>query len=320
MKKIQLNIPNPCHENWEAMTPQEKGRFCGSCQKTVVDFSTMSDRQIAEFFKKPPSSVCGRFVADQLDRDIALPKKRIPWIKYFFQFSLPAFLFSTKAMAQGKVAVKGDLICVSAAEIDTSKKRPDEGKILIEGKIEDATGAHVPFAHIQIPGTREGTRADENGAFKISVKPGSYLQITAVGFTPQTLKVDSFSNLRVKMVVLESMMSGEVLIVKKSSKKKDPMPLIKKITDTAFKNFSIYPNPARNNSYLKLDLSKLEKGEYIVSVIAMNGDILQNEEHKTGEKKKIVDFYLRDISAGTYVVHLFNIKTAASFSEKIIIQ
>src|SRR6185436_3832810 len=100
-KKIQLSIPTPCHENWDAMTPVEKGRFCGSCQKQVVDFSTMSDRQVAEFFKKPSTgSVCGRFMSDQLGRIIEIPKKRIPWLKYFFQFAVPAFLVSLKSSAQ----------------------------------------------------------------------------------------------------------------------------------------------------------------------------------------------------------------------------
>ena len=51
-KKIQLTIDEPCHENWDGMTPVEKGKFCGACQKQVVDFSNMSDRQVAEFFKK----------------------------------------------------------------------------------------------------------------------------------------------------------------------------------------------------------------------------------------------------------------------------
>src|SRR5688572_33325629 len=91
-KKIQLSIPKPCHENWDAMTPVEKGRFCGSCQKQVVDFSHMTDREIAMFFKKPTTgSVCGRFMEDQLNRDMEIPKKRIPWLKYFFTIGLPAF-------------------------------------------------------------------------------------------------------------------------------------------------------------------------------------------------------------------------------------
>jgi len=81
-KKLQLSIPTPCHEKWDNMTPVQQGKFCGSCQKSVVDFSNMSDRQVAEFFKKPSAgSVCGRFMQDQLDRSIEIPKKRIPWVK-----------------------------------------------------------------------------------------------------------------------------------------------------------------------------------------------------------------------------------------------
>lgn len=99
-KKIQLQVAEPCHENWDAMTPVEQGKFCGSCQKQVVDFTGMSDRQLAEFFKKPSTgSVCGRFMSDQLERDIEIPKKRLPWIKYFFTIALPAF-FLSKASAQ----------------------------------------------------------------------------------------------------------------------------------------------------------------------------------------------------------------------------
>jgi hypothetical protein len=100
MKKINLSVPEPCHENWNKMTQAEKGKFCGACQKTVIDFTAMSDRQLVEFFKKPLPNVCGRFNNDQLEREIIIPKKRIPWIRYFFQFALPAFLMSLKVQGQ----------------------------------------------------------------------------------------------------------------------------------------------------------------------------------------------------------------------------
>src|SRR5258706_12935585 len=103
-KQLQLSIPTPCHANWDNMTPVEKGKFCGSCQKQVIDFSNMSDRQVAEFFKKPSAgSVCGRFMQDQLDRRIEIPKKRIPWVKYFFQILLPGYMISCSDRIKGQI-------------------------------------------------------------------------------------------------------------------------------------------------------------------------------------------------------------------------
>lgn len=119
-KKFQLNIAEPCHEDWDGMTPVEKGKFCGSCQKQVIDFTTMSDRELAQFFKKPSTgSVCGRFMTDQLERDLEIPRKRIPWLRYFFTMAIPAFFLSLKsgaAKTQGQIRVK-------RSGTDTSGKR-----------------------------------------------------------------------------------------------------------------------------------------------------------------------------------------------------
>jgi len=121
-KKIQLTIDNPCHENWDRMAPSEKGRFCASCQKHVIDFTGMSDSQLATFFKKPSvGSVCGRFYRDQLDHSIEIPKKRIPWVKYFFQFTLPAFLLSMKATAQGNIRTGKPAVAMPAKNTNAQK-------------------------------------------------------------------------------------------------------------------------------------------------------------------------------------------------------
>lgn len=67
MKKLRVSIENPCHEDWQKMTPETQGRFCQACEKTVVDFSKMSDAEILQYFSKPKAEkVCGRFRSDQL--------------------------------------------------------------------------------------------------------------------------------------------------------------------------------------------------------------------------------------------------------------
>lgn len=104
-KYLQLQIPEPCHENWNEMTPSLQGRYCSSCKKSVIDFTLMDDDDLLNFFKKPKENVCGRFNQQQLNTDILIPSRKIPWIKYFFQIAIPAFLFTSKGVAQGSVKV-----------------------------------------------------------------------------------------------------------------------------------------------------------------------------------------------------------------------
>ncbi len=81
--KMKIRIPEPCHEDWNNMTPKEQGRHCASCDKTVVDFTNMSDRQIAETLQNNVSS-CGRFSRYQLDRNLILhsePQKHFGLLK-----------------------------------------------------------------------------------------------------------------------------------------------------------------------------------------------------------------------------------------------
>lgn len=82
---LNLSIPTPCHENWDTMLPNEKGRHCLSCQKTVVDFTKMTDTQIIRYFQDYKSSTCGRFLDTQLNRPIlqpiiTKPQSRFAWL------------------------------------------------------------------------------------------------------------------------------------------------------------------------------------------------------------------------------------------------
>ncbi|MCH2034069.1 MAG: hypothetical protein MK202_11225 [Tenacibaculum sp.] len=68
MKNYKITIPEPCHENWHQMTSVEKGRFCKSCSKTVIDFTKKSPKQIQEYLQlNQGKRVCGHFYKKQLD-------------------------------------------------------------------------------------------------------------------------------------------------------------------------------------------------------------------------------------------------------------
>lgn len=68
---MKITIPKPCHENWNAMTPDEKGRFCAVCSKTVRDFRKVPDDDIIDFFSGTSEEICGTFNPSQLNRDLS---------------------------------------------------------------------------------------------------------------------------------------------------------------------------------------------------------------------------------------------------------
>lgn len=68
---ISIQIPSPCHESWEGMKPNGQGRFCGSCSKTVVDFTGKSDTEIRDLLlERAGQKVCGHFKTTQLNRSL----------------------------------------------------------------------------------------------------------------------------------------------------------------------------------------------------------------------------------------------------------
>jgi hypothetical protein len=252
-KHIQLSVADPCHENWDNMTAAEKGRFCGSCQKQVIDFTNMSDSQLAAFFKKPSTgSVCGRFYEDQLDRSIEIPKKRIPWVKYFFQFVLPAFLLSAKAAGQKagtltKVTevppkncdmILGNLMPVKKMRLigDTTVYQPTQdskntialspGKLkpvsqipnpaMIHGIVLDENGKPVPFASVMIKGTKIGTMASETGVFKMEksfLEKEVTLQVSSAGFEETEIQINDQIDLTKDLAAwLKIKMEDEVVV------------------------------------------------------------------------------------------------------------
>src|SRR5687767_9825028 len=71
--EVSIQIPNPCHESWENMQLNNQGRFCGSCQKTVIDFTGKSDLEIRNILlEQTGKKVCGHFKKTQVDRPLQL--------------------------------------------------------------------------------------------------------------------------------------------------------------------------------------------------------------------------------------------------------
>lgn len=131
----RISIPKPCHEDWNKMTPDQKGAFCKVCNKSVHDFSRKSAEEVEQILlKEEEGKVCGRFRSDQIvmPKDLEIPLHMLPRnISPFRAFALAVFivfgtaLFGiTDASGQG---LKGK-VCIKPPVKETPVKKPDVNK------------------------------------------------------------------------------------------------------------------------------------------------------------------------------------------------
>lgn len=70
---VQLRISAPCSQEWNELRPEERGRYCASCRKMVVDFTGMNDQEVLQYMSRATTSVCGRLSANQLEGQLLVP-------------------------------------------------------------------------------------------------------------------------------------------------------------------------------------------------------------------------------------------------------
>jgi len=97
-----VRIPEPCHEDWNKMEPDAKGKFCNSCSKSVFDFSTKTDVEIKSILLEyKDQKVCGHFKKSQINRPLNISINL---------FDLPKNISATKAFAIALFLVFGTFL------------------------------------------------------------------------------------------------------------------------------------------------------------------------------------------------------------------
>lgn len=220
----RFTIGTPCHENWNAMTAQEQGRFCAVCSKCVVDLTGKSQTQIKEIYQESEGDLCGRMPASQ-----AIPtlKER----RALREEALAAFQNSMKRMRQfaaalfmafaflfgAKTEVKAQHIMGKIAPVTVNKDLgnvqitlEENGRSLAGEKVEilvrnAETGEHV-----------RDTYATEGRLYLNRLEPGKYTVHAEVGDLVGTenftVRKGGTANVKVNLHGWERMMMGDIAI------------------------------------------------------------------------------------------------------------
>jgi hypothetical protein len=191
--KYIVQIPNPCNENWNKMTPTEKGAFCMSCQKEVLDFTNKSDYQLAKLLDSK-TKLCGKFKPEQLNREIPSVKNTY-YSKLTTLFGVSVLL----AMSTPVYANHNSTDTIAIVEQNVNKNLAEKSEIQkdsiqVSGQV-FYEKEPLPGANIIVKGKTYGTQTDSNGIFNLKIpkeQNGKYpdIEISYVGFESQLIQVN----------------------------------------------------------------------------------------------------------------------------------
>ena len=198
--KFKLNIPEPCHEDWQQMSPTQKGKFCANCQKEVIDFTKLSATEIARKTKKA-TQLCGRFTSTQLEQEYVSASQNS-----LSRLGIALGLGSIIAVAQPSFAQeeKPDKIEVHQLQGEVALTTQANDSISITGTVTDEEGLSLPGVNVIQQNSSHGTQTDFDGNFSIKIPfidSENRLEFTYVGFEKQILacnKID-YKNLKITM-------------------------------------------------------------------------------------------------------------------------
>ncbi|MBL4662982.1 MAG: carboxypeptidase-like regulatory domain-containing protein [Flavobacteriaceae bacterium] len=212
-KAITITVPEPCHENWDQMTPTEKGRFCGVCTKEVIDFSKSSDE---ELIKKIGSgqSLCGRFSTTQLNRKLTLERKsQNSLLPYAASLLLPLSLLSgLDTLAQGGPNVSES----HYTSLGIGSNPTDRIRVTITGFITNMQGVPVSNAKIVVEETGETVLSNIDGSYRIVCISGFTLTYEAENMQKQKITIGTAHaqlNIALENLPVISILGGMVGIV-----------------------------------------------------------------------------------------------------------
>ena len=347
---ITIHIPQPCHEDWQQMTPVNNGRYCQSCAKQVVDFSLMTDQQVLNYLSTAASRVCGRFAEDQLQRPLQpakQEKKKIWWVAA----ALPLLMVFGRATAQKKKAPTKKVVAIPATWAARTQglispkitPAPTVGDTVIStgthisGRVITATGQPVAFTSIHVTNYPASAMADSAGYFTLqlhSVGDSISLEASAIGYENVRLPLAGNQNNGVSIVLKDVVnklpdvvvksdnteclrgFAGGLSIVRSYTFRQRTATLVRDIFKAPA--FDIYPNPAQRGQAITIDTKK--QGQYSIQLFTNSGKLLAVQEFEAMEGGTITKISIPSSAAvGVYFIRLVDGHTKKQYSSKLVV-
>jgi hypothetical protein len=215
-KQFTLTVPTPCHEDWNNFTPTQKGKFCGACQKEVIDFTKSTDDEIKHYFKNNTQLTCGRFKQQQLKiypETIPTTKTHSAWAAFVAFLMLLGY---ETAEAQTSTTIPQEEVVKQTK----SKSVKEMNSITVSGVVlDDVDSLGLPGVNIVRKGFTDGTVTDADGRFELILnrpQVNEALVISFIGLKTVEVAVspnpNQDRNLKIVMTSDVQALLGEVVV------------------------------------------------------------------------------------------------------------
>jgi len=213
-----ISVPQPCTQQWANMQSNHDGRFCDSCQKTVVDFSTLSNSEILTMLAST-SQICGRISENQLyslNEQVQIPQRYFSLKRMGIAAAMVSFLSLIKAEAK-VIMPKATYHQALFSEKIQATADSNEVYQKLTGKILDDNNELVIGATIKIKGTQIATMTMQNGEFAINIPAHKKvtLVISFIGYKTMEVKLRPGYNRKLNVKLkMQPMILGELAAVR----------------------------------------------------------------------------------------------------------
>ncbi len=299
----KISVPEPCHEDWNKMTPDEKGAFCGSCQKSVVDFSNKSPEEIGSILKASAGQkVCGRFKPSQLSRPNAekavntlAGKRAMVAFAYALFLVFGSTLFSCNT---NNDKIMGDMVA-----IEQPVKNPVKEEEMIMGSVAapihpgDSTQQIIPVPEDLFPIMGDVSYDPYDTLVAEPVLPDSIVPLA-----PDTI----FEHFTMGLIAYDYVIGDQpvqqldsTLIPEQPDNTPDVIKDIPEV-NTGLK-LEVFPNPGREETNIRYTVK--EKGNVSLEVFDLSGKkiktLVKDQSHYPGTY--VNNFDLSGLGTGTYL-------------------
>ena len=220
---LTIDVKEPCKEKFSNFSKTEKGGFCQSCEKEVIDFTNFSDNELINYLSSGNKKACGMFKASQLktyetNSIHSMTNSMLHKGIAMMSFSLLA-LCATEVKGQETASIEPPIEVVSTDVMGgISYVEIVQEKYTLTGTIVDEANEPLPGVNVVLKGTTVGTQTDFDGKFEFpqQLAENDILVLSFIGYETKTYKVAANGNSNIDINITfdeyDMVLMGDIVI------------------------------------------------------------------------------------------------------------